>query len=148
MRRRPLVVGVVGVVLVVLVGGGAAGWRLTHPSPSGLQRTKQALLDDHRFVNGPTAGTTLAGASKWLLDDGTSCQHEHGRDDPRCRVRLSAAAYTGVAAFVVAECTAPGVYRARSSMLRYVRTIESFDERPLGTMAAPSPPAVPTCEGA
>ena len=136
------------VVAVLVVGGaGAAGWRLTHPTPTGLQRTNAALLDDHRFVNGPTAGSTLAGASKWLLDDGTSCQRHRGDDDPRCRARLSAAAYTGVAAFVVAECTAPGVYRARTSLLTYIRTIQSFDARPLGTVAAPSPPAVPTCEG-
>ena len=143
MTRR--VAALVVLVALVVAGGGALGWKLTHPSPSGLQRTKQALLDDDRFVNGPTAGSTLAGASKWLLDDGTSCQHDRGDDDPRCRARLSAAAYTGVAAFVVAECTAPAVYRARSSLLTYVRTIQSFDERPLGTVAAPSPPAVPTC---
>jgi hypothetical protein len=143
---RRLAIGLL-LAIVVLTGGVGVGWRLAHPTPSGLQRTKQALLDDRRFANGPTAGMTLAGASKWLLDDGTACQRRRGDDDPRCRVRLSAAAYTGVAAFVVAECTAPGVYRARSSLLSYVRGIESFDERPLGTVVAPTLPAVPTCEG-
>ena len=144
MTRRAIVIGAV-VVAVVLAAAGF-GWRLAHPAPSGLQRTKAALLDDHRFVNGPTAGQTLAGASKWLLDDGESCQVRRGEHDPRCSVRLSAAAYTGVAAFVVAECTAPGVYRARTSLLGYVRAIQTFDDRPLGTVAAPSPPDVPTCE--
>lgn len=135
------------IAALVLVACGAGGWRLTHPPSSGLQRTKQALLDDERFVNGPAAGSTFAGASKWLLDDGTACQRDRGDHDPRCRARLSAAAYTGVAAFVVTGCTAPGVYRARSSLLTYVRNIETFDARPLGTVAVPSPPAVPTCEG-
>jgi hypothetical protein len=142
--RRPVVVALLFVALAV----SGVAWRVTHPSPSGLQRTKQALLDDGRFTNGPTAGSTLAGASKWLLDDGTSCQRRRGHDDPRCRARLSAGAYTGVAAFVVADCTAPGVYRARSSLLSYVRRIELFDDRPLGTVVAPAPPAVPTCESA
>jgi hypothetical protein len=139
-RRWAVLVGVAAVVLAVaVVAVGRPGG-----SPGALERTRAALEDDHRFANGPTAGTTLADASRWLLDDGDACREDRGDDDPRCAVRLSAAAFTSVAAFAVASCTAPGVYRARRSLLGYLRRIEAFDRRPLGTVAVPSPPPGPT----
>ena len=134
---------VIGVLAVAVVGGGAFAF-LRRDDASGLDRTRAALMDDEGFVNGPTAGLTFAKASEWLLDDGTACQRENGRDDPRCRARLSAAAYSGVAAFVVAECTAPGVFEARTAMLDYVGRLAAFDGRST-THHVPSPPDVPTC---
>ena len=139
MRRR-LVAG--AVLMVVLAGGAFAVLR--PDDASGLDRARAALMDDDGFVNGPTAGLTFAKASELLLDDGTACQRENGRDDPRCSARLSAAAYSGVAAFIVAECTAPGVFEARTAMLDYVGRLAAFEGRST-THHVPSPPDVPTC---
>lgn len=139
MRRRLLAAAV---VVAVLAGGAFALSR--RDDASGLDRARAALMDDEGFVNGPTAGLTFAKASELLLDDGTACQRRNGRDDPRCRARLSAAAYSGVAAFVVAECTAPGVFEARTAMLDYVGRLVAFDGHST-THHVPSPPDVPTC---
>ena len=141
-RRRVVRVAAVVIVLAAVVAGGLA----SRPRPSGLARTRTALLDNKRFVNGPAAGTAFAQASEWLLGDGKSCQQHHGNADPRCRIRMSAAAYSGVTAFIVVKCTAPGVYRARTAMLGYVRSIENFDRAPMGTLATPSQPPLASCQ--
>jgi hypothetical protein len=141
-RRRRLTRAIVA---VLVAGAVLASWQTLRPRPSALAATRAALLDDHRFANGPKAGGTLASLSGRLIDDGKACQRRHGQHDPRCRVRLSAAAYTSVTAFIVARCTAPGVYRARTSLLQYIDAISVLDRRPLGTVAVPSPPSVPTC---
>lgn len=139
-RRLPRLI-----VAVLVAGAALVSWQSLRPRPSALAVTRAALLDDHRFANGPTAGGTLASLSGRLIDDGKACQRRHGENDPRCRVRLSAAAYTRVTAFIVVRCTAPGVYRARTSLLQYIDAISVLDRRPLGTVAVPSPPSVPTC---
>ena len=132
MRSRRLLI-IVGLVAVLAVVAG------------GLERVRAALHDDDRFVNGQTAGSTLADASQWLLDDAGACESKRGAHDPRCNARLSAAAFTGVAAAGVLSCTAPGVYRARTSLVAYIDALESFDQHRLGTTRAPSPPPVPAC---
>ena len=141
MSRRPLVA--VAIVLVATVVGVAL--LKSRQTPSGLARVQTVLDDDHRFVNGPTAGETMATASKWLLDDGESCEASHGHEDPRCAARLAAAAYPSVAAAGLLECTAPGVFRARRALVRDIDDIVTFDHEPLGTQRVPSPPRVPSC---
>lgn len=142
MRRAPLV----AVVAVVVLAGGL-GWRqFVDSRRSGVERTAAALLDDERFGNGPEAATTFGDASKWLLDEGRECDRTDADRSRRCDLRMSAAAYTGVAAFVLAECTAPGVDAARRSLLTYLRAIERFDASPIGTVEMPSPPDIPKCE--
>ena len=138
-RHVLLIVGVVAIAAAVLVVA------LPRHTPTGLERVRAALQDDDRFVNGPTAGKTLARASRWLLDDGDACEASHGRRDPRCGARLSAAAYTSVAAAGVLSCTAPGVYRTRIALVAYVTAIETFDHNPLGTRQIPAPPRAPSC---
>ena len=141
MRRRAFVT--IGVALVVAVVAVAL---VAHRStPTGLARVRVALHDDDRFVNGPMAGETVAKASQWLLDDGQSCEADRGQDDPRCAARLSAAAYTSVTAASLISCTAPGVFRTRRALLRYIDDITAFDHEPLGTLQAPSPPRLPNC---
>jgi hypothetical protein len=139
-RRRVAVVVVLAAAALAVVAV-----NLTRSTPTGLERVRAALHDDDRFVNGPTAGETFAKASRWLLDDGSACEREHGRGDPRCRVRLSAAAYTGVAAAGVLSCTAPGVYRTRTALVEYISAIDSFDHHALGTQPVPAPPRAPAC---
>lgn len=143
MRRA---VAVVALAAVVVAAG--FGWRqFTERRRSGVERTTAALLDDDRFANGPAAATAFGDASKWLFDEGRSCDRTDAGASRRCDLRLSAAAYTGVAAFILAECTAPGVDAARRSLLSYLRAIERFDASPMGTVEMPSPPDVPTCDG-
>lgn len=138
-RRVLLVVAVVVLIAAVLVVA------LPRRSPTGLEKVRAALQDDDRFVNGPTAGETLARASRWLLDDGDACEQARGLGDLRCGARLSAAAYTSVAAAGVLSCTAPGVYRTRIALVAYVTAIETFDHEPLGTRQVPAPPRAPSC---
>lgn len=133
-------------VIVVLVAG--VGWRTYADNRrSGVERTTAALLDDAKFGNGPEAATAFGDASKWLFDEGRSCDRTDADRSRSCDLRMSAAAYTGVAAFVLAECTAPGVDAARRSLLSYLRAIERFDASPVGTVELPSPPDIPKCEG-
>lgn len=140
-RRRRLAAAVMVAALAV----SAVTIVATRPRQPALRRAESTLLDDHRFTNGPKAGLAFAELSHLLLTDGDACRHTHAGADPRCDARLSAAAYAGVTAYVVAGCTAPGVYRARSGTLDYIRAIAAFDRRPLGTTPVPSPPAIPTC---
>lgn len=140
-RRR----GRIALAMMVAVAVAVGATLVSRPHPSALERTRSALLQDSRFGNGPKAGITFANASGWLLQDGRSCQRARGASDRRCQVRLAAAAYASVTAFIVAACTAPGVFRARTAMLGYVRSIIDFDHQRLGTRAAPSPPNLATC---
>lgn len=143
MRRAALVA-----VVVVAVLAAGIGWRTyVDKRRSGVERTTAALLDDERFGNGPEAATAFGDASKWLFDEGRACDRSDAGRSRRCDLRMSAAAYTGVAAFVLAECTAPGVDAARRSLLSYLRAIERFDASPVGTVEMPSPPDIPKCEG-
>jgi hypothetical protein len=139
-RRAALALG--GLLLAAIV---ATALVTARDHPAGLARVRVALHDDHRFTNGPKAGETIATASQWLLDDGETCEEAHGTGDPRCAARLSAAAYTSVAAVGLVECTAPGVFRTRRALMRYIDDIVAFDREPLGTVRAPSPPHVPVC---
>jgi hypothetical protein len=141
MRRR-LAFALGGVLLAAVI---ATALVATRDHPTGLARVRVALHDDDRFTSGPKAGETIATASQWLLDDGESCEAAHGKDDPRCTARLSAAAYTSVAAAGLVDCTAPGVFRTRRALVQYIDDIVSFDTRPLGTLRVPSPPRVPAC---
>ncbi|MEA3056785.1 MAG: hypothetical protein QOD30_2217 [Actinomycetota bacterium] len=141
MKRR-VVFAVAGLLVAMVV---AVALVATRDHPTGLARVRVALHDDDRFVNGPTAGETIATASEWLLDDGESCEAAHGRGDPRCAARLSAAAYTSVAAVGLVDCTAPGVFQTRRALVRYIDDIATFDHEPLGTLRVPSPPHVPAC---
>ena len=144
MRRRSIVVA--GIVVLLVVAGVVAR-QIIDSRRSGVDRTTDALLDDERFGNGPAAATTFGDASKWLFDEGKACDRTGGARTPSCDLRMSAAAYTGVAAFIVADCTAPGVDAARRSLLSYLREIERFDASPAGTVEMPSPPDIPSCEG-
>ena len=141
-RRRPWrrLAAVAAVVLVV--GGALAALR---PHPSGLARTRTALAADSRFANGPKAGSAFADISHWMLADGRACLRSHSTTDHRCRLRLSASAYAGVSAFILVDCTSPGVFQARAAMRSYIDQIEVFDRRRLGSMPVPPLPNVPTC---
>jgi hypothetical protein len=130
---------------MLLAGVIATALVVTRDHPTGLARVRVALHDDDRFTNGPKAGETIATASKWLLDDGESCEAARGKGDPRCAARLSAAAYTSVAAIGLVDCTAPGVFRTRRALVEYIDDIVTFDAHPLGTLRVPSPPRVPAC---
>ena len=141
MRSR-VAFALAGIVLAAVV---AMALVATRDTPTGLARVRVALNDDDRFTNGPTAGETVATASKWLLDDGESCEADRGKGDPRCAARLSAAAYASVAAVGLVDCTAPGVFRTRRALVQYIDDIVTFDHEPLGTLRVPSPPRVPAC---
>ena len=136
--RRAAAVSVIALVVVAA----AVGLR---PHESGLAKTRAALASDSRFANGPKAGSTFADISRWLLADGQACQRSRSATDHRCRLRLSASAYAGVSAFILVDCTSPGVFQARAAMRSYIDQIETFDRRPLGSMPVPSLPNVPTC---
>ena len=141
-RRRPWRRLATAAALVLLVVAATTALR---PHTSGLAKTRAALAADSRFANGPKAGSTFADISRWLLTDGQACQRGHSSTDHRCRLRLSASAYAGVSAFILVDCTSPGVFQARASMRSFVDQIVTFDRRPLGSVPVPSLPNVPTC---
>ena len=110
----------------------------------GVAAARHLIADDHRFVNGPHAGSTFADASHLLLDDAKACAKQRSADDRRCAARFSAAAFTSVAAFALVGCTQPGVYRARMDALTQLASVANVD-RHRGAAAPPVVPTVPTC---
>lgn len=138
-RRRLLVA--VAVLLVAVVAAVAVRDQL-RSSP--LARAQHLVGRDARFSNGPKAAAAFADVSHMMLSDATSCAHHHGSADRRCAARYSAAAFTSVSAFVLVDCTQPGVFRARQSLLVELRGIATVDQR-RGLAQAPAVPPVPVC---
>ena len=75
-------------VALALMGGGLAIARADRAD--GLTQARNVIADDHRFVNGPHAGTAFADASHLLLVDAKSCARHRSAKDHRCAARFSA----------------------------------------------------------
>lgn len=140
---RRVVLGAVAIVAVVvaLVAGYLVFGRR---SPSGLTATRTWLTQDSRFTSGPTAGQTFAKISATLLTDGKACEHDHPGRDPRCVARLSGAAWANVTAVNLLNCTAPGVFQARTRLSRYLAAVDALDQSPRHGRVPPVP-TVPEC---
>jgi hypothetical protein len=134
---------VTAAVVALFVAGGALALARADQA-DGLSRARHLLADDHRFVNGPHAGTAFADASQVLLGDAKACARRRSSNDRRCSARFSAAAFTSVAAFALVDCTQPGVYRARRDALDQLDAVADVD-RHRGAAVPPAVPAVPAC---
>lgn len=131
----------VGVIVLVLLGGFVATRLLN--TQSTLEKAISKLEDNKAFSSSAKAGQTVADISASLRKDGAACR-KRGDDVPRCSALLSASAYAAVTAFTLLDCTAPGVYDGRQTMLRYMRAVRAFlDNGAKSTL--PSIPRVVTC---
>ena len=128
-------------IVVAVLGGGLTVRALHHPSVVADSVSK--LRDPHRFASSARAGQTVADISTRLRIEGAKCAKAH-QGAPSCSAILSASAFTAVAAFTLADCTAPGVYEGRVRLERYLESVRDFlDHGAKG--ALPAIPKVLVC---
>jgi hypothetical protein len=126
------------IAVAILVMGAVVAVRAVQHE-SALEDSIGKLEDDGHFTTSTEAGNTIANISVKLRQSGASCRGSD-KDAPRCSAVLSAAAYAAVTAYTVLDCTAPGVYDARTAMLKYLRAVRAYSKG-----ALPSVPEVVKC---
>ena len=102
------------------------------------------MNDSGRFGNGPKSADAFAAIASELLRAGRGCQAPRKHDERRCLALFEAAGAAETTGGFLVNCTAPGIFEARSLWRGYLDAVAQYERHP--TEVRPAIPKVPTCD--